>query len=122
MKATCVRLAGLALLLGSAHAAALCNNTTRVCRDTIAKVTVSTNGVYNVFVTAGDHETITCTAAFPSCFNMPTCTDADGFDLLPGDPHYDNAAQALLAASTGPNVVELTIDSACNIDDVTVDP
>ena len=123
MKSSSARFLALALMIGCAPAWAVCSSSTRVCRDTITKISVNTSGGYSVFVTAGDHEILPCTNnTFPNCFGQSTCTDTDGFDLNTSDAHYKQAAQALQIAASGFLTVELTIDTACNIDTVLVDP
>jgi hypothetical protein len=99
-----------ALLFLSAPAAAVCTvGSPDVCRDTITKVSLATNNVVSVFVTAGDHETI-------------GCTDIDGLDLNPSSVHYDQAYQAILLAAASFITVELSVDASCNITTVTIDP
>ena len=98
------------LLLASAPAAAVCTvGSPDVCRDTIGKISIATNNVVSVFVTAGDHETI-------------GCTDTDGLDLNPSSVHYDQAFQAILISAAAAITVEISVDSLCNITTVTVDP
>ena len=115
-------LVAAALLLGSAPAFADCVSGTRICRDTINRVTLSTSGIVSVFVQLGDHEDISCTAGALSCGVSSTCTDTDGLDLNPSSLHYDQAYQALLLATAGVLIVELTVDTGCNITTVTLDP